>query len=984
MFDPAPSPRLFGLAPGVDFPAAVVRGLTDRFRDQPPEALARVELYVNTRRMQRRIRELFDAGPALLLPRIRLVTDLSGDLIAADIPPAVSPLRRRLELSQLIADLLDREPDLAPRAAIYDLADSLAGLMDEMQGEGVDPAAIHALDVSDQSGHWARSLAFVSIVERFFGEHSTEAPDTEARQRRVVERLVERWKHTPPDHPVIVAGSTGSRGATGLFMRAVAGLPQGALILPGFDFDLPCPVWSALDDAMASEDHPQYRFAHLMRGLNVRPEDVRPWTEDTAPNPARNRLLSLALRPAPVTDQWQTEGGAFDGIDQATDRMTLIEASSPRGEASAIALVLRKAVEDGRRAALITPDRTLTRQVTAALDRWRIEPDDSAGRPLPLTAPGRFLRHVAELFGQRLTAPALLTLLKHPLTNTGGDGRGDHLRWTRDLELELLRPGLPFPGPDDLTVWCEARHEDDAPRRDWALWIGELLCGHEDPGKRDLTDHLSEHLRIARALAAGPDDSGTGELWEKPAGQEALRVVTTLEREAEFGGRFTPSDYRDLFMAVLNSGEARDPVSPHPDVMIWGTLEARVQGADLVILAGLNDGIWPETPSADPWMNRKMRHDAGLLLPERRVGLSAHDFQQAIAADEVILTRAIRDAESETVPSRWVNRLTNLLGGMSDEGAAALTAMRARGRDWLDLAQVLDLPPIGTVPPANRPSPQPPVVARPDQLSVTRISKLIRDPYSIYAERILKLRPLDPLNHQPDAPLRGTILHHVLERFITERTDMGRAADRALLMQIADEVLATDAPWPATRALWKAKLARVADWFLDQEDARRSWSRNLANEVRARFTFQDIGFTLTGYADRIDKAHDGSLVIYDYKTGAPPSAEMQEHFDKQLLLEAVIAEAGGFEGLAPETVSSVAYIGLGSSPKEARVDLEPNNVREIADEFCALIRRYQDRDQGYTSRRAVYRMRFAGDHDHLARAGEWDDSQDPVPEEVGE
>lgn len=983
MFDPSPLPRLFAQAPGVDFPAALVQGLITRFADQPPEALARVELYVNTRRMQRRVRELFDAGSALLLPRIRLVTDLASDVIAADIPPAVSPLRRRLELAEWISQLLDAQPDLAPRAAIYDLADSLANLMDEMQGEGVPPSTIHTLDVSDQSGHWARSLTFVSLVERYFGIDSGEAPDGEARQRMVVERLAQRWADTPPDHPIIVAGSTGSRGATGLFMRAVATLPQGALILPGFDFDLPAPLWSALDDALASEDHPQYRYAHLMKQLGVTPTDVRPWVDTPPPSPARNRLISLAMRPAPVTDQWQIEGPTFQGIDNATAHMTLIEAPSPRAEAGAIALALRKAAEDGKRAALITPDRMLTRQVTAALDRWAIVPDDSAGRPLPLTAPGRFLRHVADLFGQRLTATALLTLLKHPLTNTGSDARGNHLLWTRDLELQLLRRGLPFPTPDDLTSWANNKHKDDAPRLAWATWVGALICGHEATAKRALSEHLDDHLCMATALAAGPGGENAGELWEKDAGRTAHAVVSQLQREAEHGGDFTPRDYRDLFLAVLNGGEARDPITAHPNIMIWGTLEARVQGADLVILAGLNDGTWPEMPAADPWMNRKMRHDAGLLLPERRVGLSAHDFQQAIAADQVILTRAIRNAEAQTVPSRWVNRLTNLLGGMSQDGKSALETMRMRGQIWLDLSAAVEAP-IAAVTPATRPSPCPPLAARPDQLSVTRISKLIRDPYSIYAERVLNLRPLDPLHQQPDAPLRGTVLHHVLERFINERGSRDRAAARALLMHIAHEVLRLEAPWPATRALWLAKFERVVDWFLDHEDERRTWSQNLTNEVKGKYLFPDVGFTLTGTADRIDRAKDGTLVIYDYKTGTPPSADMQKHFDKQLLLEAVMAEEGGFENLTLETVSQVAYIGLGSTPKNVSVPLENAEIQAVAEEFQDLIRAYQDPDQGYTSRRAVHQVRFGGDHDHLARYGEWDDSHDPDPQKVGD
>jgi ATP-dependent helicase/nuclease subunit B len=441
LFADTATPRLFGLPPGADFGQAVVDGLIARMTDPAPEALGHVTLFVNTRRMQRRIREVFDAGPARILPRVRLITDLARDPASGDLPPAVSPLRRRLELSQLVAGLLDRTEGLAPRAALYDLADSLARLMDEMQGEGVSPADIAALDVTDQSGHWARSLEFLTIVQRFFGG-SDDAPDPERRQRAVIERLAQRWLTEPPPGPVIVAGSTGSRGATALLIDAVARLPQGAVILPGYDFDMPAPVWEMLDDPLTGEDHPQFRFRRLMQRLGLGPDEIRPWTEAPPPSPARNRLISLSLRPAPVTDQWHSEGPQLGPLSEATAGLTLLEAPSPRIEAEAIALRLRHAVEQGITAALITPDRNLTRQVTAALDRWEIVPDDSAGTPLPLSPPGRLLRQVGEAIGARLTAEPILSILKHPLCNTAN--RGDHLRHSHDFELYLRHEGVPF------------------------------------------------------------------------------------------------------------------------------------------------------------------------------------------------------------------------------------------------------------------------------------------------------------------------------------------------------------------------------------------------------------------------------------------------------------------------------------------------------------------------------------------------------------
>ncbi len=969
MFEPSDRARLFALPAGADFPLGLVRGFCARMEGRPPEDMARAELFVNTRRMQRRVRDLFAAQGARLLPRVRLVTDLGREVSMADLPPPVPPLRRRLELAQLVSRLLDQQPDLAPRAAIYDLADSLAALMDEMQGEGVPPDRIEALDLSNHSRHWERSLTFIRIVTRFFSQ--TEAPDAEARQRLVVERLAAKWEDAPPQHPIIIAGSTGSRGTTMLLMQAVARLPQGAILLPGFDFDMPAPVWGSLGDALTAEDHPQYRFYRMMQVMGLEPGDVLPWDGVEAPCPERNRLISLALRPAPVTDQWMVEGRHLEGLDRATRRMSLVEAPSPRAEAMAIAIRLREAAEAGERAALITPDRMLTRQVTAALDRWGIVPDDSAGRPLALSAPGRFLRHVAALFGERLTAEALLTLLKHPLTHSGAD-RGPHLLWTRDLELKLRRKGPAFPTGADIVTWAGTK--GDPALLAWAEWLAGLLDGPE-VGTRPLADHVAHHLALAEALAGGPT-GGTGELWLKEAGQSARRVVEDLQREAPHGGPFSPSDYNDLFTAVLQGAEVREAPQVHPRIMIWGTLEARVQGADLVILGGLNDGIWPQAPAPDPWLNRQMRHDTGLLLPERRIGLSAHDFQQAIAAPEVVLTRAIRDSEAETVPSRWLNRMVNLLGGLGPQGGrAALEAMRVRGQRLLDLAAAWESDYIPQ-PPAPRPAPRPPIDARPKELPVTAISRLIRDPYAVYARYVLRLKPLQPLRPTPDALLRGSVLHRVFEEFIG--TGKG---DRTRLLTLAEQVLADDVPWPAAQRLWFARIVRVADWFLAQEAGRPGQS--VLIEDKGGVALDRFGFRLTAKPDRIDELPDGSLHILDYKSGTPPTEKQQKHFDKQLLLEAAMAERGAFSKLGPRPVQTITYIGVGSSPKEETTLITEDLTRATWDELHKLIGAYMSPEQGFAARRAVFEDRITGDYDHLARYGEWEMTDLPNPEDVG-
>lgn len=977
MMFPGPAPRVFGLPPGADFPALLVDGLLARLQGQPPEALARVTLFLNTARIRRRVQERFAARGAGFLPKLRLITELAADPLLAGPGQPLSSLGRRLELAVLIDRLLVADPSLAPRSALFDLADSLAGLMDEMRGEGVGPATLAALDVSGHSAHWARAQRFIALAEGFFGEDAR--PDAETRQRRAVQNLIARWQAQPPMGPVIIAGSTGSRGTTAMLMRAVARLPQGAVVLPGFDFDLPEGLWAGMEDALVHEAHPQFRLAGLLRALDLTRADVAPWTDAPAPDPARNRLVSLALRPAPVTDQWIADGPGLGDLTAASAGLTLIEAPSPRAEAAAVAVALREAVEQGVSACLVASDRNLTRRVAAMLDRWGIRPDDSAGQPLQQTAPGRFLRLVAEAMAGPVTVDRLLSLLKHPLAHSGQD-RGPHLLLTRELELHLRRRGPAFPDAAFLRAWAAARPEPGA-----AGWGAAMAAALEDATalpRAPLPEMVAHHLALAERLARGPLAEGSGALWEREAGEKALSVMQALAAEAPAGLVLTASDYAPLLAAVLAREEARSAILADPRVQILGVQEARIQGAGLVVLGGLNEGAWPETPAADPWLNRRLRRDAGLLLPERKVGLSAHDFQMAVAGPRVILTRAQRDAEAETVPSRWLNRLVNLMSGLpGTNGPQALSQMRGRGAHYLRLAETLDapLPGMASTP---RPSPRPPAAARPRRLSITQVERLISNPYDIYAEEVLRLRALNPLRPEADHRLRGEVVHRVLEDFLRIDPlppDPAGAAD--LLLTITVRVLEGEVPWPVARADWLARMRRIALPFA--EAVLRSDSRPVLLEERAGLRLNSLDFTLTGKPDRIDLLPDGSLHVIDYKTGEPPSKKDMESHRKQLHLAAVMALGGAFGDLGPRVTSRVTYQAMKPGLKEQGQDLTEQAILDLREQLEALVAAYLDPATGFTARRMAAETAWTGDFDHLSRLGEWSLADDADPQDVG-
>ncbi|MFV0408477.1 MAG: double-strand break repair protein AddB [Paracoccus sp. (in: a-proteobacteria)] len=971
----------FALPPGADFCRGVVEGLIARVKGKPPEALAAVTIYVNAGRTLSTLRAAFDDhasrhGP-LLLPRLRLISDLGSDLPGL----RAAPLGRMLDLGNLVARLLERDPGLGAGQSVPQLAESLAMLMGEMQSEGCDAASLDRIDAREHAAHWQRSLAFLKIAAGFY---LTDPPvDPPARQRRMAELLAAAWAEGRdlPQAPVLTIGSTGSHGGTRLLLRALAALPLGTVILPGYDFDQPERIWEVLTEG--DDDHPQARLAALREG------GVRPWLPPT-PADDRGRLISLALRPAPVTDQWISEGPSLPDLAAPTAGLSLIEADQPQEEADAIAVLIREAVGRGQPVRLFAADRGLVRRVAAALDRWGLSIDDSAGEPLQLSAQGLFLRHVADLFGQKPGIDVLLTLLKQPITATGAS-HGESLRQTRDLELHLRRHGPAFPDGPSLRAWAE---RGDEARKTWAEWLAGILdtasSVAEDRAPRPLSDRLSDHLGLAGRLAAGP--GGTvlaSRLWADAAGRAADAAMTYLGDHADRAQPMGPRDYGDLLNSRLSAQAVRAHDRGHPLIRACGPREARteanVSDGAMVVLAGLNEGGWPQALPSDPWLSRAMRVEAGLTLPERQIGLSAHDFQQAICAPEVVLSRARRDADAETIPSRWLNRLMNLMTGLPERGGpGALAAMRERGARWLGLARQLGQPhfPLN---PAPRPSPVPPMPGF-DAISVTQVGKLIRDPYAIYADKVLGLKPLDPLRPEPGAALRGQVLHKVAERLLTPPPDPGisPAALKARFLDTTRAVLEEDVPWPTARAFWQARMEKIADQITRDELARLQNGRPLVVEANHRLPVPGLPLHLTAKPDRIDQLEDGRAHVYDYKSGRPPSDKEIAHFDKQLLLEAVMVELGAFEALGPAPVEGISYIQLGGEGETLPREYSSELGQETWAKFIILARHYLTGGQGFTARRALQKTSDRSDYDHLSRFGEWGAGDPAVKIKVGD
>jgi ATP-dependent helicase/nuclease subunit B len=972
--------------------------------DGEPLTLARYTILLPTRRACRSLREAFlrvTEGRPLLLPRMQALGDVEAEtefategpgFDTADLPPAISEPRRLLLLAHRILqwnDKLDpgRRVEMTPDHAVR-LAGELARLIDRVQTERLSFDALRTLVLPELAQHWEQTLEFLELVTADWPAmlKAEGALDPAERRNQLLEKLAATWQERPPAYPVVAAGSTGSVPATADLFAVIAAMPQGRVVLPGLDCETDEETWAAI---LEDQTHPQHGMARLLGRLEIDRADVEVWPHDGFRHDAaraRSALLAEALRPAETTDRWQAldrfgeTAHAALGDRVASSRLSRVVCPGDREEGEVIALILRHALEtDGKTAALVTPDRRLARRVAAALQRWEIVIDDSAGIPLDKTGPGVFLRLIAEMVADSFSPVALLSACKHPFA-AGGMAAAAMRRATRLLERWALRGPKPAGGIDGLRQAVGASDDERGPtaaERDAIEGLIDRLAEASAPLVRACAANevpfrtlIEAHVESAERFAATDDEDGATRLWAGEAGEALAVFINGLLQAADALPAIPPESYPDMLDALMAGQAVRPRYGRHPRLNIWGPLEARLQHADLIVLGGFNEGVWPGDPSPDPWMSRPMQDAFGLPLPERRIGLAAHDFAQLAAAPEVVLTRAEKTDGTPTVPSRWLLRLETVLRGC---GAADDFAPNPR---WIGYQKGLNAP--GAHRPVCPPMPRPPVAARPRRLSVTRIELWMRDPYSIYAREILKLRPLDPLEADPGAAERGTMIHDALDAFLQEFSGALPDDAETRLIAIGKEKFGSALSRPAVRAFWWPRFVRIARWFVAQERLERAAIAASRTEVIGRHEISAPAgpFLLTAHADRIDRRVEGSLAIIDYKTGTVPSEkQIKAGYAPQLPLEAVIAEGGGFDGVAGAAVGRLAHWRLsGGEPpgeiREVKQDV-PQLAAEARARLVALIAAFDRAETPYVSTPEPDWPPSYPEYDHLARLHEW-------------
>ncbi|NJC33425.1 ATP-dependent helicase/nuclease subunit B [Sphingomonas jejuensis] len=972
-------PSLFTIDPHRAFADALAAGLIATHRD--PMVLARGTILLPSNRAVRAVSDAFvrRAEGGLLMPRLVPLGDpaiddrIGGTLEPLtgepSLPPAIAPLERRLRLARLI---VAHRPGTDVSEAMR-LAADLARTLDQLHVDDVSPQALRALPIPDGlSSHWQRALDQLTLIlDRWPAElASIGRMDLTERRNQLFDRLARRWRQQGAGGFVVAAGINLTSPPVARLLRCVAEMDGGSVVFAGLDLEMPEEEWAALGphdpDPVSDfrprsiESHPQYHLKLLLDRMSVGRAEVQRWRWGGGRDAraARSRAIASALAPASHTARW---------IDLPADQrslagVTAIVAATPAEEAQAIAIALREALETpGRTAQLVTPDRGLAERVSSHLRRWGIQADDSAGRPLSATPAGTLLLAIVEAAAERFAPVALLALLKHSLV-AAGEGRGEWLAGIRRIDLGLRGP-RPAPGLAGITAALE-RAEPGA--RDGGARMQAASAWHAvrpllDPLERVAADEPSALIVALRETA---DRLAGDAAWSRPAGQAAADLIADLEAGSAFGPPLgDPATLARVLRSLMDEVAVRPPQGGHPRIAILGLIEARLQQADLVILGGLNEGTWPALAPADPWLAPRVRAELGLAGLERRIGLSAHSFAEALGAPQVIVTRARRDASGPAVASRFWLRLEAMSSGLK------------AAEDHLRLARVIDDP--GMASPAGRPAPCPLAEERPRRISVTQVDRLKADPFAFYAQQMLRLRALDPLDAEPSAAWRGTAVHAVLEAWAKQDGfDPAALRPRALAMLSGEEA------HPLMRALWQPRLMEAIEWIAAQLQKDRERGRvPIVSEATGRVELG--GIMLDGRADRIDRDAGGGIVVVDYKTGkAPGPKAVGAGFALQLGLLGLIAEQGGFPGVSG-TATGFEYWSLakgrdGFGEVTSPAHDEGKGGRIITDRFTAVAAanfkdaadRWLTGNEPFTAKLHPEHAPY-GDYDQLMRLEEW-------------
>jgi ATP-dependent helicase/nuclease subunit B len=879
-----PKPRVYTIPYHVPFLSELVAFLTREYGDD--SQLSKAKIILPSRRATRELQfEFLKSSPktSLLMPKFMPIGDVDDEELdlsllsltdglssALDLPPIISSIDRRFILAELIAQ---KDKNFS-WAQCLDFAKALSRLMDQIYTENLNlsdlPSLVPANDLSD---HWKDIVQFLDILSIAWPSILNERGQIDAadRRNRLMRLLADYWRDHPPQTPVMIAGSTGSIPVVTDLMKVISHLPQGAVILPGLDLNIPDDVWNTLPLS-----HPQSIMKNTIHVIGIPRDQVQILNSKHQLSKTEIAVREM-MYPSPyfLTSQSQVS-------EQDISHIHIAETSNEREEALSIALILRRMMNDPQKTAIvITPDRNLARRISSELKRWNIMVNDSAGQGLHTQNIAIFMKKLMGLYADPIDIPAFLTFLKLPYFQ-------DILSQDDifDFENKFYRSAKII--PQNISLKSVSEIKDDYPFLEKFFSLFQSIEQVKDQ-ELFVSEFLNIILTSVSSIISDPSF-----IWADDDGESMLSYLQNLQSSDVAARRVTISEFRDIVEHFWSETMVRSTTATHPNITILGQIEARLLKPDVVILAGLNEGVWPQDPTPDPWMSVHMRQKFGLPPVERQYALSAHDFLSGLSSNEVYITRSIKLNGTPTVPARWLQRLMAYLEYKNIDIKILTNNFE---KNILPIIQ--NMIHVDSINKIEEPLPRPPAHIRPTSFYVTDVESLIKNPYSIYIKSILRLRPLRDIDDDNYHLEVGNLLHKIFEIYAHLMKQNNGINDEILLLQARDSVFSDykENKHSAFWSLFEFRLNTLLPSFLQLD---RQWRLDtvpylLETRAECKITTKHNEIELKAKADRIDIWGQYGIAIIDYKSGkAPSSVEIVSGKKPQLPLEMMMATAGAF------------------------------------------------------------------------------------------
>lgn len=875
---------LFNISAEQNFLVTLAKGIKEKFAS---EWMHNLTIILPTRRSCIKFAKIYielNNGVAIL-PRTIPIGDIEkSDLLPKleEIPPSLSRTEQLLLLSSIFDELAV--------AKSLDISQSMIKLLERLRKDEVELSKLASINFGDTAEH-------VSIMVEYLQKLSSKWPDIlkkhdklELTQRRnlYIDLLIGHWQDTPPENPVIIAGSTGSVKSTAKLIKAMANTENCYVILRGADLDRDKFSWQQIDYA-----HPLFYTKLLLDNLGVKSHQIGSWGQDQ-PMSIKTRFLQEVFRPTQTISGWQNlSQEEFSELDY----ISIVECQNQQEEALVIALKLREILEQGDQSvAVICNNGHLAAGIRSAMQRWNINIGSAIGKPLLKAPVVEFCKFVFDLIGE-FTPLNLLLVLKHPFFMFGGDKKEVEL-----IEAKFLRGVCSFATLDEL---CKIAKESNLLQR-LAVAVKPLAELLLSPNI-DFIKILTAHIQLIENL------SDKEILWGSSSGKAVSEQLYEIIQNSNLCAKVSASEYWLVLSNLLQGRSYYDADDDGLPVAILTPIESRLLDFDYVIFADFVEGSQPEKPEIDPWFNHNICDTLGLTPSKYRLGQAAQDCYFLAHAKQVLITRSLRAGGSPTTSSRWLIRLETILAkiGKLNQAKPKLHYLN----HWAKLL----FNPTHIEKTELAASASPPLELRPKVFSVTSIERLMRDPYGYYASKILRLKPLDKIDKDPDQSDFGSFVHEVIDNFNKQYYKLKPEEYLSTLNVMAKEMLGHITNRPVIQQIWLPRFNEIAKWLIKFEEARRSIVGNkIHSEIKGEYSFNTLlgEFTITAKADRIEVC-DNQVSIMDFKTGQSPTGkDILSGHSPQLTLEALIALKGKFDGVEKNLITKeMLYLILASGDR---------------------------------------------------------------------